>query len=79
MDAPSALIMEKLSKGALPAAEPLKVWDNSGTGRLCDGCDVAIPRSEQEQEIEMPDGQILVFHAACHRLWRTLKDTRPQE
>jgi hypothetical protein len=79
MDAPSALIMEKLSKGSLPVADPLKLWDGYGIGRLCDGCDIAITRDEQEQEVEMPNGQTLFLHVACHDIWRTLKDTRPQE
>ena len=78
MDAPSALIIEKLSQGALPVADPLKLWIGYGTGRRCDGCDEVISESMQEQEVEMPGGLILRLHVPCHTLWRTLKDTRPQ-
>ena len=55
-----------------------RLQDRDGTGLLCDGCDVAITRSEKEQAVEMPDGRTLRFHVPCHRLWRTLKDTRPE-
>jgi hypothetical protein len=78
MDAPSALIMEKLSRGSLPVADPLTLWIGYGTGLTCDGCDEMISASAQEQEAEMPDGRILRFHGDCHQLWRTLKDTRSQ-
>jgi hypothetical protein len=77
MDAPSALIMEKLSRGALPVADPLKLWTGYGTGLICDGCDEVISASVREHEVEMPNGLILRFHVQCHALWRTLKDTRP--
>jgi len=50
MDAASARIMDKqLLEGTLPGADPLRLWDSYGTGLLCDGCDVAITRSEKEQ------------------------------
>jgi len=78
MDAPSALIIEKLSQGALPVADPLKLWIGYGTGRRCDGCDEVISASVQEQEVEMPKERFLRFHVQCHMLWRTLKDTRLQ-
>ena len=78
MDAASARIMEKLVHGALSAADPLMLWNSPGTGLLCDGCGVGITRSEQEQKIEMASGRTLRFHVTCHRLWRTLKDTRPK-
>jgi hypothetical protein len=56
MDAASARIMDKqLLEGALPGADPLRLWDSYGTGLLCDGCDVAITRSEKEQAAEMPN------------------------
>jgi len=78
MDPASAVIMEKLFRGSLPATDPLKVLIGYGTGLTCDGCDEVVSASAQEQEAEMPDGRILRFHISCHGLWRTLKDTRPQ-
>ena len=77
MDAASARIMDKLSQGTLPAAEPLKLCSSFGTGLLCDGCDVAIKSGEQEHEVEMPDGRTLRLHVPCHELWRALKEARP--
>jgi hypothetical protein len=53
------------------------LWDGYGTGLPCDGCDVAITRSKQEQELEMPNGRTVRFHVACHGLWRALKESRP--
>jgi hypothetical protein len=66
MDPASERIMDKLVQGTLPAADPLMLWDGYGTGLPCDGCDVAITRSEQEQELEMPNGRTVRFHVACH-------------
>jgi hypothetical protein len=77
MDTASARIMNKLLQGTLPAAEPLKLCSSFGTGLLCDGCDMAIKSSEQEHEVEMPNGRTLRFHVPCHGLWRALKETRP--
>jgi hypothetical protein len=77
MDAASARIMDKLSQGTLPDADPLRLWDGFGTGLLCDGCDVAITSNEQEHQVEMPNGCTLRFHATCHEIWRALKEARP--
>jgi hypothetical protein len=77
MDPASALIMEKLLRGSLPAADPLKLWISYGTGLTCDGCDEVISASAQEHEAEMPNGRILRFHVPCHGLWRALKESRP--
>lgn len=49
MDAPAALIMEKLSQGSLPVDDPLRFWTSYGTGRICDGRDEVISASVQEQ------------------------------
>ena len=78
MDAASARIMDKLSQGTLPAADPVNLCGGFGTGLLCDGCDVAITSSEPEHEVEMANGRTLRFHVACDGLWRVLKETRPE-
>ena len=77
MDPVSARIMDKLSQGILPAADPLKLRTGSGTGRTCDACDEVISASAQEHEVEMPDGRTLRLHVPCHELWRALKEARP--
>jgi hypothetical protein len=77
MDPVSARIMDKLLQGTLPAADPLTLANGSGTGLLCDGCDVAITSNEKERDVEMPSGRKLRFHVACHGLWRALKESRP--
>jgi hypothetical protein len=77
MDAASARIMDKLSQGTLPAADPLKLWTGYGTGLTCDACDEVISASAQEREVEMPNGRTLRLHAPCHELWRALKEARP--
>lgn len=73
MDAASARIMDKLSEGTLPSADPLKLWTGSGTGLTCDACDELISASAQEHEVEKPDGRTLRLHASCHELWRGLR------
>ena len=77
MDAVSTRIMDKLVRGTLPDADPVRVWGGYGTGLLCDGCDMAIASNEQEHEVEMPNGRRLRFHDPCHGLWRALKVSRP--
>lgn len=60
-------IREKIAGGALPTHEATKVFVGKGTGRICDGCDLAI--TDIESEFDAVDGRVLRFHRACFVIW----------
>jgi len=68
----SALIADKLTRGVLPSAWPLRTWGCNGTGRACQGCDLVITEAEIQHEVELLGGVTLLFHAACANAWNRL-------
>ena len=78
MDTASCWIAEKIAARILPAiADPVSVWEGFGTGLHCDGCDLPVLPSEPQQELALPDGRTLRFHASCAAAWRRLRDVLP--
>ena len=70
--ATSPPIADKLTRGLLPTANPLKTWAGNGNGRPCHGCDVPITAMEIEHELDFADGLTVRFHAGCAETWRLL-------
>ncbi|HMB88429.1 MAG TPA: hypothetical protein VKS62_18715 [Methylomirabilota bacterium] len=78
MDTASQRIAEKIAARILPAvADPVSVWEGFGTDLHCDGCDLPVLPSEPQQELALPDGRTLRFHASCAAAWRRLRDILP--
>lgn len=78
MDSSSQRVAEKIIARSLPViAEPVSTWDGFGTGLVCDGCDVPVLPSERQQELRLPDGRTLRFHASCAADWRRLRGVLP--
>jgi PAS domain S-box-containing protein len=72
-------IANKLERGLLTGAHPVKTWAGSGNGRPCDGCDEPILRADIQHEVDLEDGRTLRFHDACGSLWRRKTGARDPE
>ena len=70
--ATSLPIADKLARGLLPAADPLKTYAGHGNGRPCDGCNLPISTTEIEHEMDFADGLTVRFHAGCAATWHSL-------
>jgi len=78
MDAAPQRIAEKIAARILPViADPVSIWEGFGTGLHCDGCDLPILPSETQEELRLPDGRTLRFHAPCTASWRRLRGLLP--
>ena len=65
----ATLIRGKLASGALPRANPTRVWGSmSGKRSPCAGCGEHIV-DEAEYEVEFADGVSLVLHRICYGIW----------
>jgi hypothetical protein len=79
MDAQSERITQKLWRGTLPSDDAVKTWGGPGSGRECDGCDLAISTEEFEHEVQMKNGRVMRLHVACSNLWQILKEALPSD
>jgi hypothetical protein len=60
-DALAGKIRAKIAAGRLPHPPdpPERVWAGRGDGRICDGCDQPITRTQIEYEVDPPGGQTI--------------------
>lgn len=63
------MIRDKLDAGLLPKEVEARMFAGYGDGKLCDGCELAIARSQVEWEFTTPQGQSVRFHLGCAALW----------
>jgi hypothetical protein len=73
MDPASHRIEAKLRFGLLPTGNHVKGWLGAGTEVHCDGCDVELPPTQAEVELQFADGEILHLHRTCAEIWLALK------
>jgi PAS domain S-box-containing protein len=72
----AARTADKLERGLLTGAHPVRMWTGFGNGRPCDGCDDAILSADIQHEVDFEDGRTLRFHDACGTLWRRKTGSR---
>jgi len=62
---------DRISKGQLPSAPPIRMWGGEGTGSPCSLCDKAIEEAELEIEQRI-NGKVRTyhFHVLCESLWQ---------
>jgi hypothetical protein len=73
-----ARIRSKLVGGMLPRADSVASITTWGTGRTCDGCDLAIAVGHRAVLATYLDGTVLRFHAVCFGAWEMERQTIPR-
>ena len=72
------VIRRKLLDHRLPRGRAPNLWNASGQGRVCDGCDEKIePRDNAVWGIAVRDWGILYLHAICYELGEAERLTLP--
>jgi hypothetical protein len=79
METASERITQKLWLRTLPFDDAVKTWGGPGSGRECDGCDLAISTEAFEHEFQMKNGRVIHLHVACSNLWQILKEALPSD
>jgi hypothetical protein len=66
-----ALVRARLVSGALPAADPTKVWGSTCRGgSICGGCADRIFTGQIEYEVQFANTLVFRFHRACYLIWQ---------
>ena len=64
------IVRARLASGALPLAEPTKLWGGMSTGSVCGGCTERIVAGQLEYELQFANAILFRLHRACYVIWK---------
>ncbi len=72
-------VRSRLTAGALPSADPTKVYGGTSDGAICLGCTRPILAGQIEYELQFASAVVFRLHRACYLLWDDERRTaRPE-
>jgi hypothetical protein len=64
------IVRARLASGALPVAEPTKLWGGMSTGSVCGGCTERIVPGQLEYELQFANAILFRLHRTCYVIWK---------